>query len=102
MILKRIKLNAGNIMGINCYIIQDEVTRETMIIDPGNMPEVLTQMLDAMNVNMKYIFLTHCHADHIGGVTRVKEKYGGKVLIHRNDAVRFKKSKHKFKYTYWT
>ena len=43
MILKRIKINAGNIMGINCYIVQDENTKETMIIDPGNMPETLTR-----------------------------------------------------------
>ena len=102
MILKRIKLNAGNIMGINCYIVQDENTKETMIIDPGNMPETLTQILDAMNVDMKYIFLTHCHADHIGGVTRIKEKYGGKVLIHRDDALRIKRSRFKFKHTYRT
>ena len=43
MILKRIKINSGNIMGINCYIVQDEKTKETMIIDPGNMPATLTR-----------------------------------------------------------
>ena len=31
MILKRIKVNAGGMMGINCYIIQDEETKETMV-----------------------------------------------------------------------
>ena len=86
MILKRVKLNAGAIMGINCYIVQDEDTKETMIIDPGNVNDNLLQILDAMEVKMKYIVLTHCHADHIWGVTRIKEKYGGKVLIHRDDA----------------
>lgn len=90
MILKRIKINAGAIMGENCYIIQDENTKETMIIDPGNVPESLTQMLDAMNVKVKYILLTHCHGDHIGGVIRIKQKYGGQILIHREDAVGLK------------
>ena len=42
MILKRIKMNVGAIMGENCYIIQDEKTKETMIIDPGNVSEHLT------------------------------------------------------------
>ena len=73
-------------MGINCYIIQDESTKETMIIDPGNTPENLINILDAMQINLKYIILTHCHADHINGIKSIKEKYGGKVLIHRKDA----------------
>lgn len=90
MILKRIKMNVGAIMGENCYIIQDEKTKETMIIDPGNVSEHLTETLDAMQVKMKYILLTHCHGDHIGGVLKIKEKYGGKILIHRIDAIGLK------------
>ena len=90
MILKRIKMNVGAIMGENCYIIQDEKTKETMIIDPGNVSEHLTETLDAMQVKMKYILLTHCHGDHIGGVQKIKEKYGGKILIHRIDAIGLK------------
>lgn len=90
MILKRIKMNVGAIMGENCYIIQDEKTKETMIIDTGNVSEHLTETLDAMQVKMKYILLTHCHGDHIGGVQKIKEKYGGKILIHRIDAIGLK------------
>ena len=86
MILKRIKINAGAIMGINCYVVQDKKTKETMIIDPGNVSDELIQILDAMEVKMKYILLTHCHGDHIGGVSKIKEKYGGQILIHRKDA----------------
>ena len=73
-------------MGINCYIVQDEKTKETMIIDPGNSSEELINMLDAMQVKMKYILLTHCHGDHINGVQKIKEKYGGQILIHIKDA----------------
>ena len=90
MILKRVKVNAGAIMGINCYIIQDEETKEALVIDPGNVPENLIEVLDAMQVKMKYILLTHCHGDHIGGVSKIKEKYGGKVLVHTKDAVGLK------------
>lgn len=86
MILKRIKVNAGSIMGVNCYVIQDEKTKETMIIDPGNTSNELIELLDAMQVKMKYILLTHCHGDHINGVQKIKEKYGGKILIHIKEA----------------
>ena len=86
MILKRIKLDVGTITGENCYIVQDETTKHTMIIDPGSVSELLLQDLDAMQIKMKYIFLTHCHGDHIGGVKQIKEKFGGQILIHRKDA----------------
>ena len=72
-------------MGINCYIVQDEETKETMVIDPGGSFPKIEEMLNVLNANVKYILLTHCHADHIWGVTEVKEKFGGKVLIHRFD-----------------
>ena len=85
MILKRIKVNAGGFMGINCYIIQDERTKETMVIDPGGSIEKIEEMLDIIDGNLKYILLTHCHGDHMGAAAELKEKYGGKILIHRFD-----------------
>ncbi|WP_304969483.1 MBL fold metallo-hydrolase, partial [Romboutsia ilealis] len=29
---------------------------------------------------LKYIFLTHCHADHIGGISKLKELKGGNIV----------------------
>ena len=85
MILKRIKLELPYVGETNCYIIQDEKTKETMVIDPGGEVNKIGEMLDALNANVKYILLTHCHGDHIGGVKELKEKYGGKILIHIED-----------------
>ena len=65
--------------------MQDENTKETMVIDPGGEPKKIEEMLDALKVNLKYIILTHCHGDHTGAVLQIKNKYGGKVLIHRDD-----------------
>lgn len=85
MILKRIKVNAGGFMGINCYIIQDEETKETMVIDPGGSIEKIEEMLQVIGANVKYILLTHCHGDHMGAASKLKQEYGGKILIHRFD-----------------
>ena len=35
MILKRIKVNTGLIEETNCYIIQEQETMESIVIDPG-------------------------------------------------------------------
>ena len=86
MILKRLKVDTTLGEPTNCYIVEDEETKETMVIDPGGEPDKIIEMLDIIEAKVKYIYLTHCHSDHIGAVATVKEKKGGKVLIHRDDA----------------
>ena len=87
MILKRIEVKAQeNGLKTNCYIVADENTKEAMVIDPGGEPEKIIEMLDILGVSVKYICLTHCHGDHIGGLRRVKEAKGGKILISREDS----------------
>ena len=86
MILKRLILNCGDGDPTNCYIVADEKSKEAFIIDPGGESEKVIEMISILKVNVKYIILTHCHGDHISGVKEVKDKVGGKVLIHRMDA----------------
>lgn len=83
MILKELKLNTWIGDPTNCYIIFDEDSKEAMVIDPGGEVEKIAKMLDILKANVKYIYLTHCHGDHIGGVAELKQRYGGKILIHR-------------------
>jgi len=87
MILKELKINTwlgGNLT--NCYIVFDEKSKEAMVIDPAGDVEKITEMLDILNAKLKYIYITHCHGDHIGGVKELQEKKQGKILIHRLDA----------------
>ena len=88
MILKVLKLDVEN-RGLvtNCYIIVDEETKETLVIDPGAEVEKIIDMLNILEAKVKYIFLTHCHADHIGALDSLKEAKGGKILISREDSV---------------
>lgn len=86
MILKKIRVLNELKDYTNTYIIQDEETKETMVVDPGAEPEKIIEMLDILDAKLKYIYLTHCHGDHIGAVEDLKEKKGGKIIIHRFDA----------------
>lgn len=86
MILKILRVNSGFGELTNCYIVQDETTKETMVIDPGGEANKIIEMLDVIEAKVKYIYLTHCHGDHIGALEEVKEKKGGNILIHRFDA----------------
>lgn len=87
MILKRLKVTTALEEPTNCYIVEDEESKETMVIDPGGEAEKIIDMLDTLGIEkLKYIYLTHCHGDHFGAILEVKAKKGGKVLIHRDDA----------------
>lgn len=87
MILKKIKISTWVGDATNCYIVFDEKTKETMVIDPAGDVEKIIEIINILNGKVKYIYLTHCHGDHIGGVAELKQKMGGKIIIHRNDAV---------------
>ena len=86
MILKRLKISTWIGDDTNCYIVFDQESKETMVIDPAGDVDRIIEMINILKGNLKYIFLTHCHGDHIGGVTELKKQVGGKVLIHRADA----------------
>lgn len=86
MILKELKISTWIGEATNCYIIFDEKSKEAMVVDPAGEVDRIIEMLDILKANLKYIYITHCHGDHIGGVKELQEKKQGKILIHRLDA----------------
>lgn len=86
MILKRLQVQTPQDLLTNCYVVCDENSKEAMVVDPGGEPEKIAEALDILDAKLKYIFLTHCHADHIGGISKLKELKGGKILISREDS----------------
>ena len=87
MILKQIEVKSSLINDYtNCYIMQDEETKEAICIDPGGSIEKIIEMLKILNAKLKYIFLTHSHMDHIEKAEKLKNTYGGEILISRKGA----------------
>jgi glyoxylase-like metal-dependent hydrolase (beta-lactamase superfamily II) len=83
VILKGLEINT---MGVNCYIVGCEETKEVAVIDPGGNPKGIVKLLQEEGLTAVYIINTHGHIDHIGGNRGVKEATDAKVLIHEGDA----------------
>lgn len=85
MILKRLKIETmiGNYT--NCYIIADEEKKEAMVIDPAGETEKIIEILKLLDSKLKYIYLTHCHADHTAGLEELKKATNAIILIHRDE-----------------
>jgi len=61
------------------------------LIDAGcggaakNLASNIAKVL-APEVNIEYLFLTHCHYDHTGGAAAVRNRYGCRIVVHELDA----------------
>lgn len=82
MVIKRIP---AGIYAANCYIIMDEHTKEAVVMDPGGDEDDIISAIEAMKAKVKYIVLTHGHADHTGGVLQLKKRYNAPIAISKRD-----------------
>ena len=69
----------------NCYILASSKTKEAIIVDPGDEPDRIMDVVKDMGVTVKLIANSHGHADHILGVSGVQESTGAKFLINQLD-----------------
>lgn len=72
----------------NCYVLRhSDASKDCLVIDPGLRAEELVAFLREHRLNATAVVLTHGHADHIAGVTLLRETFlRAKVYIHRLDA----------------
>jgi hydroxyacylglutathione hydrolase len=85
MFLKKLVVGA---LETNCYLIGCKKTKKAAVIDPGGEEEVdlILNLLQENNFDLKYIINTHGHIDHIAGNRKLKGKTTASLLIHKLDA----------------
>ena len=59
----------------NCYIIINEETNEAFAVDPGDEGARLIANIEKLGCTLKAILLTHGHADHVGAVVDLINKF---------------------------
>ena len=69
----------------NCSIIGDPVTREALVLDPGDEIGRIMDLIGRHKLTVKAIVSTHAHIDHVGGLQKLHSYTGAPVLMHRDD-----------------
>jgi hydroxyacylglutathione hydrolase len=70
------------------YIIGDESTKKTALVDPAWEVEKLLQSCSEMGLTVSYVINTHSHHDHVGGNDKVSQQTGAKIVAHASSPVR--------------
>ncbi len=69
----------------NTYIVTHITSSNTIIIDPGNNPEHIIQLILDAGGKVTRILVTHPHHDHVGAVRQVSERFNVTCELHKQD-----------------
>ena len=69
------------------YLIIDRENNIACVVDPSEAKPII-EYLEKNNIKLKFILNTHHHYDHVGGNTKLKEKYGASVIGYKGDKER--------------
>lgn len=62
-------------MRVNCYVLVDTVSREAIIIDPGDEAGYLAEKIESLQAKPIAILATHGHFDHVLAASELQLMY---------------------------
>jgi hydroxyacylglutathione hydrolase len=68
---------------VNCYLVWDEVSREGALFDTGWDAAPILELIAENGVQLKHLFITHTHEDHIAAMSVLREKFP-QLRLHSN------------------
>jgi hydroxyacylglutathione hydrolase len=80
----RVEATADRQFGTNSYLVEDEDTKDAVIIDANVEPKDMIQLVKRRAVNVKAVLLTHTDVDHVGGLPELIEALGPfSIAVHK-------------------
>lgn len=69
----------------NCSILFSDVTREAIIIDPGNDHDSVLRKIKELDITVTKLLHTHAHFDHIGRSNEIASATNATLHLHKAD-----------------
>lgn len=89
----RILTTSGGGWPVNNYLVWDEATRDAALFDTGYDAAEAIELIDREDLQLRYLFITHSHEDHVAATNQVKTRFpkvrirtdsGSAPVAHRN------------------
>lgn len=68
-------------MAVNAYLVWDEVSREAALFDTGWDAQAVLKLVNENQLQLRHIFITHSHEDHIAALGALREQFP-KAKLH--------------------
>lgn len=69
-----------NVIEANAFIIGCTETREAALIDAGEFHPAIPEFVEAHGLDVKTIFITHDHHDHVAGLEEAAKHFGARTI----------------------
>jgi glyoxylase-like metal-dependent hydrolase (beta-lactamase superfamily II) len=69
----------------NCYAVGCPVTREGLVLDPGDEPKRIYETIARLGLQIKFILLTHAHIDHVKELKAFQALSDAPIMMHKAD-----------------
>jgi len=70
----------------NAWLAICDATGETLVIDPGAAAPDMCRAIEADDLDVKAVVLTHAHLDHVEGVPDIRTVTDAPIFLHPADA----------------
>ncbi|WP_101477210.1 MBL fold metallo-hydrolase [Candidatus Nitrosotalea bavarica] len=81
------QLEVGNMQNFT-YVLEDEETKEAVIIDPSWDLDLVIETLERNALKVKYVINTHHHFDHTIGNDAIVKHTKSKILQHESSTLK--------------
>lgn len=68
------------------YLLYDPDSREAALFDTAYEPKLSLDAIAKNSLRLRFIFLTHCHYDHIGGSEEIRKATGAEMICHQKES----------------
>lgn len=69
----------------NAYLVRCSASGAAAVVDPGSQVDDVVATLDAENIDIEAILLTHAHLDHLEGVAELARQAPVPIHLHSAD-----------------
>lgn len=72
----RVESTADRQFGTNSYLVEDEDTKDAVVIDANLEPQLMIELVRNREANVRAILLTHTDVDHVAGLAALLAELG--------------------------